>query len=383
MSTFLKEYDVVIVGSGIAGPVAARYLAKGGLNTLLLESGKMPRNKPCSAIQFKYFKRILGAKPPKQKLCTNPLTKLYMELPNGRSFKLPFKMYNFTRDVFDEWLASVAVGAGAEFRDGVRCQGFEKTSEGFEVLLKPKKQEIEKVKTKYLVAADGLSSKIRLILRPQDFQEKNPGVTLNYYIRSETDGDLDPNTLYQFWNLDFNNLMFAWVYKKNDLWVVGTGYTGGIKERCDMFLEYVKNKFNFDGEIVKREGFGSKFCLLDPKHTYMGEGNLLMLGDAAGLVDMYRGLGMDAAALSGRRCARAILKAEKGKKAAIDIYKKSMRKLEEQIERNAGRGLINLETNQDLMKFMRKSFIKMGMGTAFGVLFNKLKPINKFKLVPA
>ena len=68
MSTFLKEYDVIVVGAGIAGPVAARYLAKAGLNVLIVESAKMPRNKPCSAIQFKYFKRLLGVKPPKQKL---------------------------------------------------------------------------------------------------------------------------------------------------------------------------------------------------------------------------------------------------------------------------------------------------------------------------
>ena len=32
----MKKYDVVIVGGGIAGSVAARYLAKGGINVLFV-----------------------------------------------------------------------------------------------------------------------------------------------------------------------------------------------------------------------------------------------------------------------------------------------------------------------------------------------------------
>ena len=99
---FMKHYDVVIVGGSIAGSVAARYTAENNLNTLLVESAITPREKPCSAIQFKYFEKILGTKIPREKLCSNQLTKLYMEWPNGKAFKLPFKMLNFTRDVFDE-----------------------------------------------------------------------------------------------------------------------------------------------------------------------------------------------------------------------------------------------------------------------------------------
>jgi flavin-dependent dehydrogenase len=51
----METYDVVVVGGGVAGSVAARFAAKRGFKTLLLEKYKTPRNKPCSGIQFQYF----------------------------------------------------------------------------------------------------------------------------------------------------------------------------------------------------------------------------------------------------------------------------------------------------------------------------------------
>jgi flavin-dependent dehydrogenase len=381
----MNRYDVVIVGGSIAGSVAARFIAEKGLKTLMVESAKTPREKPCSAIQFKYFEKLVGMKIPKDRLCSNPLTKLYMEWPNGKVFNISFNMLNFTRDVFDSWLNSVAIDTGTEFRDGVRCMDFERSDNGFIVSLKPKHKEHERVETKYLIAADGLASTIRKILRPQDFYgkgERARGITMNYYIESENEGELNPNTLYQFWNLDFNDLMFAWVYKKNDLWVVGTGYTENVIEHCDLLLEYVKKKFNFDGAIIKKEGYASKFRLHEPKHVYLGDGKLLFIGDAAGLVDVYRGLGMDAAALSGRRAAKAILKAEKTGNEALKYYKKSMRKLVERIDKNMTRQLINLKTNEDLVRHLKKNLIKTGFTTFMGNLINKILPASKVILLP-
>ncbi|MHA1915307.1 MAG: NAD(P)/FAD-dependent oxidoreductase [Promethearchaeota archaeon] len=381
----MEHYDVVIVGGSIAGSVAARFLAMNNLKTLLVESAKTPREKPCSAIQFNYLESIIGSKIPREKLCSNDLNRLYMEWPNGKSFNLPFKMLNFTRDVFDSWLNDIAVESGAIFRDATRCTDFKTTSNGFEVFLHPKHGTIEKVSTKYLIGADGLLSTIRKIVRPQDFYgkgEKSRGITLNYYLKALDEGDLDSNTLYQFWNLDFNNLMFAWTYKKNDLWVVGTGYTEDIRTHCDLLLEYVKEKFNFEGEIVKREGFASKFRLDEPDHVYLGEDNLMFTGDAAGLVDVYRGLGMDAAALSGRRAAKSILKAESKGNTASYYYKKSMKKLVKKIDKNMERQLLTFKNNDDLLEYLKRTYLKTGIMTFFGNLFNKFLSGNRKILLP-
>ncbi|MFW9865397.1 MAG: NAD(P)/FAD-dependent oxidoreductase [Candidatus Thorarchaeota archaeon] len=381
----MDYYDVVVVGGSIAGSVAARFIAENNLKTLLVESAITPREKPCSAIQFKYFEKILGSKIPREKLCSNELTKLYMEWPNGKIFRLPFKMLNFTRDVFDSWLNDVAIKAGATFRDGTRCINFKQISNGFEVSLHPKHSTPEKVRTKYLIGADGLSSTIRKTIRPQDFYgkgEKSKGITLNYYIKAEREGSLNSNTLYQFWNLNFNNLMFAWTYKKNDLWVVGTGYTEDIIQHTNFLLNHVKKKFDFEGEIVKKEGFASKFRLYEPDHVYLGKDNLLLIGDAAGLLDPYRGLGMDAAALSGRRAAKSVLKAEKTGNFAITYYEKSMKKIVNNITKNMKRQLLNFENNDDLLQYLKKNNIRSGILTVFGNLINKFLSGNKKILLP-
>lgn len=379
----MEDFDVVIIGGSIAGSVAGRYLAEAGMRTLIVEAAKTPREKPCSGIQFGYFEKLLGRKIPEDKLCQNKLKSLYMEYPNGKSFKVPFRMLNFTRDVFDNWLNEIAVEAGAYFRDGVRCTEFERKQQSFIVKLRPKHQDFEQVKTKYLIAADGLTSSIRRKLKPQDFSQKPLAPTMNYYLKTIGDGDLDPHTLYQFWNLNYNNLMFAWTYKKNDLWVIGTGHTDNVIKRCDMLLKYVKNKFRLQGDIVKREGYASTFRLEAPNHVFLGTNNLLFVGDAAGLVDMYRGLGMDAAALSGRLVAKAIVKSEKNKIPAIKLYEKKMRKVINKINKNSEKQLLTFKSNDELLQVLKKSFIKMGISTLFANLLNKVLPPNKIKLLPA
>jgi len=65
----MTDFDVIIVGGGIAGSIAARDAAKGGLRTLLIEREKTPREKACSGIQFPYFEKIIGETIPQERLC--------------------------------------------------------------------------------------------------------------------------------------------------------------------------------------------------------------------------------------------------------------------------------------------------------------------------
>ena len=77
----MVDYDVIIAGGGIAGSIAAKFAAKGGLKVLFVERHKTPRNKPCSGIQFDYFEKILGEKIPQERLCNTELTKIKMFFP--------------------------------------------------------------------------------------------------------------------------------------------------------------------------------------------------------------------------------------------------------------------------------------------------------------
>jgi len=376
------RYDVVIVGGGIAGPVAARYAALNHLKVLLVEKRKIPRPKPCSGIQFSYFPKILGLKIPRDRLCTNVLDHVCIHLPSGKSMTAPFKMYNFMRDTFDAWLANTAAQAGAEFRDNVEGKNFVDEGDHIAVTLVPRGGEPEVVETKYLLAADGLYSKLRQRLRPDDFEKKSTGATLNFYLKCENDGDLKPNVLYQFWNLDFCDMMFAWVYKKNDLWVVGTGYSENIRDHAQAFLAFVQEKYHLHGEIVKREGYASAFKLLSDRQVFLGQGNVFFAGDAAGLLDLSRGVGMDGAALSARRVAIAMAKSQRTGTPALELYEKAMAKTVKKMQKSASRQVSNVHTNEELAALLRKNLLRMGLGMMFGNLANKVLGWNHLTLLP-
>lgn len=378
----MTEYDVFIAGGGIAGSVAAKFAAKEGLKVLFIEKYKTPRNKSCSGIQFGYFEKILGEKIPLERLCTNKINRVEINFPNGRKLGAPFKIFNFMRDTFDDWLNQVAVGNGAEFRDECELVEWVDEDDGVIITISNEEKNNEKIKAKYLLDATGLRPKIRMKMRPSHFEKQSSGAALNYYIKLKGESDLEANRLYQYWNLDFNNMMFAWIYKKSDLWVVGTGYDVGIAERAKNFFEFVKEKYHVEGEIVKKEGYSSTIEFSGENRVWLGEGRILMVGDAAGLVDLYRGVGMDAAALSGRFAAKAIVKAEKQGKDALELYTKLMKRIVKQTMKNQDKGINRFKTNEELQKYMNLGAIKMGLGMFFYNFVNKFRKAEKQVLLP-
>ena len=377
----MTDYDVIFVGGGIAGSVAARDTAKAGLRTLLLEREKTPRDKACSGIQFPYFEKIIGETIPKERLCNIDLNKVKMYYPDGKSFGAGFQMINFMRKPFDDWLNQVAIRDGAEFRDQCKFTGFNKKDDKIDVTFSTK-GESETHSTNYLIDATGLNPAVRKIMRPKDFASTSKGATINYYI--DGTGDLDKNTLYQFWNLDWNDTMFAWAYMKTlddgkDYWVVGTGCnTGRVLDRQNLLYEFFKKEFNFNGEIIKREGYSHSIDLSTDEKVWLGEDNILMVGDAAGLIDPSRGVGMDAAALSGRLAAQALVKGD----SVMKEYTRLMKTLTSQTKRNQSREIGVHKNNEDMQKYLEKSMVSQGLGMTLQSTLNKFRPLHKMVMIP-
>jgi flavin-dependent dehydrogenase len=379
----MHSFDVVIIGGGIAGSVCAKFLSQNKVRTLLVEKHKTPRPKACSGIQFEYFSRIIGEKFPPEVLCKHQLTKVEIIYPDGSLFKAPYFMYNFMRDVFDNYLNQVAKNNGAVFWDECEYAGHEETDKGVKVDLKLKDQ-IESVSCSYLIDASGLRPVIRKKLRPGDFRSGSSGGTINYYI--EGDGDLDPNTLYQFWNLEWNNQMFAWVYNKTvdgqNLWVVGSGYDRDLKMHCESFLAFVRKKYNLNGRIVKTEGYSSSIDFDSANRVWLGQGRIMMIGDAAGLVDITRGVGMDSAALSGRLAAKAIISAQRKNTSAMDQYVKYTHKMVEQTKKNQSKGINRLSSNDELLIYLKTGMKKAGLRMVVNFILNRFRRPEKITLLP-
>ena len=382
----LKDYDVFIAGGAVAGPVAAKFCAKYGLKTLLIERAKVPREKPCSGIQFPYFEKIIGDSIPIERLCNNELNKVEMRFPNGKMMSSKFPMLNFMRDTFDEWLCRLAESYGVEFWDGCKYESFEETEEGVIIHLKTKTG-LESIRAKYVIDATGMRPVIRQqIKKGTEFQKGSTGAALNYYFTS--DCDLETDKLYQFWNIDFNNMMFAWIYNKTlndgkDYWVIGTGYDEDIYAHLDSFFDHVKEIYNLQNvEIVKKEGYSSSMAFGDEDRIWLGEGNFLMAGDAAGLIDLTRGVGMDAAALSGRLAAKAIYLTEKNGKPVISIYSRLMKNLVKQTRQNQESGILSFKNNAELQAYLDKGMLKMGLNMLIQNFLNKIRRPERQRMMP-
>jgi flavin-dependent dehydrogenase len=372
----LEEYDVSVVGGGVAGSVAARFSAQQGFKTLLVEKFKTPRNKPCSGIQFSYFEKLVGKKIPKEKLCKNELYKVDMITPTGKTLGGKMKMLNFWRSTFDSWLNQLAIEQGAEFQDNTSLIEFAKTQKGINLTLS-KDNKSTQITTRFLIGADGMLSGIRSKLNPASLEKNHLGTAINYYFEGKA--NLDPNKLYMYYNREFCPLMFAWVYLKDEKWVIGTGANENAVEYADRFYNHVKEKYSLQGKIVKKEGFASTQKIT----TFLGEDKILLAGDAAGLIDLYRGVGMDLAALSGRLAVKAIKKADKTTISPIEHYQRLMKKTLKKLESNEQKQTKRYASNESLEKSLSSAnLLKDGFSMILSNQINRILPAEKVIFLP-
>ncbi|GAB4321790.1 MAG: hypothetical protein Kow0069_26240 [Promethearchaeota archaeon] len=135
----MTEFDVVVVGAGPAGSVAAAGCARAGLSTVLLERGSRPGAKNASGTAlspkvWRDFPELAARIPAELPARVSRLARLhfvdaagretssvsyspskkYADYPAARRF-LTFNVY---RGDLDPWLANVAVEAGATLRCG-------------------------------------------------------------------------------------------------------------------------------------------------------------------------------------------------------------------------------------------------------------------------
>ena len=154
-------WDVIVVGAGPAGSMAARELARMGAAVLLLDHATFPRQKVCGCCLNGAAMRILReakiAPFPNEQ--TQPLTQLRV-MAAGRQARIPLTDgIALSREALDSHLIHAAVCAGASFLSGARASLDASTSEGRVVQLHTREGAI-RTRSRVLVAADGLAGRL-------------------------------------------------------------------------------------------------------------------------------------------------------------------------------------------------------------------------------
>jgi digeranylgeranylglycerophospholipid reductase len=317
------ECDVLVVGAGPAGSVAALYSSKHGLNTVLIERnnkiGAHANTRIDSSLDFGLTKIIK-----EMNLKTENLVyKSKWHSPSGRSFTLHSTTgeYYFKRgpdpDSFECSTVKKAIKNGCMLLEGVIVEEINKDGKRFDEVKLVKGAEKMIIKPDIIIAADG---GISLFHRYVDKQFINGncvayGVTGKNFVQPDTseiyfDAELAPGGYFYIVTCLSGISSAGIVFDSNKMKQSAGRYFDAFLSKNPPIANMIKSSTNkFDGE-------GHLFKL--NQHT---KDNLLLVGDAAGLVDPLMGYGMMPAIVSGYYAGKYSTEAiKKGDYAVLKKY---------------------------------------------------------------
>ena len=156
----MDRWDVAVVGGGVAGSTTAALLARGGLQVLLLEKGRMPRDKVCGEFLSPDGADVLqrvGVWPQVRALCSPPIRALTLSAA-GRLIQCPLPQagWGISRRTLDRLLWEHAQQMGAVAWDRSPVTGIEgDASQGFWLTLQPPGRPPHQLHARAVIAAAG------------------------------------------------------------------------------------------------------------------------------------------------------------------------------------------------------------------------------------
>lgn len=328
--------DVVVVGAGPAGSVAAYRLAASGAQVALLERATFPRDKVCgdgiSARALEILARMGLADWSQQ---FRAPTVLRLVFPNGqvlegRAPKGDVTCYGrvIPRLELDAALAQAAVHAGARLLEGTRVQAVE-IAERNGVVVRARSTTVT---ASLLLLADGshapVTRSLGLVTSPPDL------IAARQYVRGDA---ASPEEMEIHFNLDILP-GYSWIFPvASGRANVGTGTFAWRVQRHAVDLRKAMQRF-----LESQTANGRRLARAVPEsdarghpiRSTFGKGRthasrVLVAGDAAGLVSPLSGEGVAAAMQSGELAARHILTAlENGAfpSPALTAYSRELRR---------------------------------------------------------
>lgn len=119
----MKEYDIAIVGGGLAGLAASIQLAKSGHTVALFEKEKYPFHKVCGEyVSLESWNFLERLELPLRDMNLPIIKNLLLTSPNGQSFvtKLPLGGFGISRYRIDSLLANIARQNGVHLFEGTK-----------------------------------------------------------------------------------------------------------------------------------------------------------------------------------------------------------------------------------------------------------------------
>ncbi|MDR3792348.1 MAG: NAD(P)/FAD-dependent oxidoreductase [Terracidiphilus sp.] len=310
------SYDVLIVGGGPSGSVAAANLMGAGLRVCILDRARFPRLKPCGGgISCRAYKRLPYLADVLRSVPTNFVHRLVFEAPSGDTveFASDEPLYAMIRRIeLDHALVKYVVAGGVELREDVTVARMEVLPDGVRV----HSTAGEAFEAKLLIGTDGVNSIVavqaglrgpwpldRLAI---DGTEESPQTSLH----------MRQDTMYVYYGRG-GAYGYGYLFPKATHVNFGIGYRldymrQHIQEKPavqhEEFLEQLKSRGVLEG-ASQYENFHPWVLPVGGPMERLSCERVLVAGDAAGFVNGFTAEGIYYAMVSGELAGKAALAA--------------------------------------------------------------------------
>ena len=330
----IREVDILIAGAGPAGCAAAYDLAQAGKHVILLDKRSFPRHKPCACgLTRKTLKALRYSVDPVIERVCNEIVLQSAEAattePDSRRARSTVRVKTrnpicamAVRERFDDFclqqtLLAARQGGSIELRKIDRILALRELPDFIELdVATPRGPET--LRAPILLGADGSNGQTRrLVEQHGEAPSHDDGfaleATVPYTALPATlpNGAAPHDLVFDFAPLPGG---YGWLFPKADHINIGVGAfapaTGASHAQLKqvtraLLLDYAQQKLGVTtlSHITGQQlGMGG--------HTYIPRGRVLLVGDAAGLVDPLTGEGIHSAVVSGQAAAAAILECD-------------------------------------------------------------------------
>lgn len=288
------RYDVIVVGAGPAGSTAARECAARGLTVLLLDRAEFPRDKPCGGGVNVRAARLLP-------FDLAPVTERVIfgvRFTAGRSpgftrYSPDPLAYLTRRSRLDAFLVEQALKAGVTLREGAPVRGVQRN--GTRVLVCAGNETFE---SRTLVAADGANGRTAQL----------SGLATRHLLAVALEGNVTlaggiPGEWRDVIGLSLGGVPggYGWLFPREDHLNLGVGGWRHAGPSLREHLEGLTKAYGLDPAALW--GLQGHYLPIRRPGAPLADGNLLLVGDAAGLIDPLSGEGIYTAIWSGRTAA--------------------------------------------------------------------------------
>lgn len=322
----MLKYDLAVCGAGPAGTIAATIAAQAGLSVLLIEKHQLPRHKTCGGGMPIGVQAWLPDLAP-EAFVESSVTHLrhtwqfgeaYLAAINPPAAPQPLALWMVQRAIFDQALAQRAVRAGAELQDGLTVRSLEVTAHG--VLLRAQGKGQGRgwaAQARYVIGADGANG---VVVKATNLrQHRAIALAMEVELPHEW-GQGHPDLQPQIAHLEYGAVPqgYGWIFPKGDHLNIGAGQFRprhrGQDARTDARLRVtLQHTILAYIQALGLAGDRLRFYA-HPLPLWQGrelrhEGRILLVGDAAGLVNPLFGDGILHAIKSGAIAAQCVIAA--------------------------------------------------------------------------